>query len=348
MRIQRIFMLTGVLLAVFCFSGSCKKVEVDKKQNDPEPDPQIAFDHQGPFLPIDFELQRNTLTVLFSNHKIDEIESGIGVFKRAGEQWRLRYFIGQQDISAGLDFPHTIKLTDEGFLISDMGGDRAIEIDREGKVVRTYSAIGVNEALPIVFQGQKAVLLSSNGRSATILIMNDQGNVLWSFRLREQFPGEDDIMIHHANQLANRNILVPVSLGTKHERGRILEIDQDKQIVWQFQHDDLEWPRNALRLPNGNTLVSHRSGIWEVTRQGKIVWEYKSDKPVYNLARLADGTTMAIFDNSLIWIPKDCESIECVEKWFLYHPPQTAIGFDFEPILPPSVLKKLKNHPYLN
>ena len=344
MRTLRTIVLATVVLTVFCLSGSCKKAEVDEKRNDPEPEVRNTFSHQGPFLPIDFELHGDTLTVLFSDYKIDEIESGIGVFKLVDDQWQLQHFISEQDIPGGLSFPHTLALMPDGFLISDTENNRAIEIDREGKVIRTYSANNVNEALPIVFQGQKAVLLSSNEASATILIMNRQRSVLWSYVFREHFPDKPVRQIHHANRLENGNILVA---GTSNN-GKIMEINQKKEVVWQFQHDDLTWPRNAHRLSNGNTLIAHKHGIWEVTRQGKITWKYQSEKTVYNLQRLADGTTVAIFDHSVIWIPKNCDSIECVKKWFLYRPPQQVFRFDNQPIMPPSVLKKLKNHPYLN
>jgi hypothetical protein len=69
---------------------------------------------------------------------------------------------------------------------------------------------------------------------------------------------------------------------------RVLEIDPvKKQIVWQYMGTDSERPSwtfyssfisSARRLPNGNTLIDEgmNGRFFQVTREGKIVWEYVS------------------------------------------------------------------------
>ena len=54
-----------------------------------------------------------------------------------------------------------------------------------------------------------------------------------------------------------------------------------KQIVWKYQEKrEYEFfsPRisNAQRLPNGNTLICEGDfgRLFEVTREGEVVWEY--------------------------------------------------------------------------
>ena len=54
-----------------------------------------------------------------------------------------------------------------------------------------------------------------------------------------------------------------------------------KEVVWTYQDRPVSnffTPRmgNAQRLPNGNTLINEASfgRLFEVTKEGEIVWEY--------------------------------------------------------------------------
>jgi hypothetical protein len=61
------------------------------------------------------------------------------------------------------------------------------------------------------------------------------------------------------------------------EADRIVEIDRETGgVVWTFD-DGLLWPRDADRLPNGNTLVTNslRYEVVEVTPSGEVVWRYE-------------------------------------------------------------------------
>jgi hypothetical protein len=61
-----------------------------------------------------------------------------------------------------------------------------------------------------------------------------------------------------------------------------MEISPQKEIVWSYgdgSTEMLNWPRCAVRLENGNTVIcdSKNARIIEVTQEGKTVWEYKVD-----------------------------------------------------------------------
>lgn len=78
--------------------------------------------------------------------------------------------------------------------------------------------------------------------------------------------------------------------GVHHAFSRVIEIDKDtKKICWDYRDksNDNCWCYSCFmsgcqRLPNGNTLVTEsRCGrIFEITREGEIVWEYVN--PDYN------------------------------------------------------------------
>lgn len=77
----------------------------------------------------------------------------------------------------------------------------------------------------------------------------------------------------------------PTRISTQ-QGSRILEIDPvKKEIVWQYTAQDSEqqiWDffssfiSSARRLPNGNTLIDEgmNGRIFQITREGEIVWEY--------------------------------------------------------------------------
>jgi PGF-CTERM protein len=60
--------------------------------------------------------------------------------------------------------------------------------------------------------------------------------------------------------------------------------------TWTLE-GDLNWPRDADRLPSGNTLVTDSSNhrVVEVTPEGEIVWEVYAPWLVYDAARVPAG-----------------------------------------------------------
>ncbi|WP_324759096.1 aryl-sulfate sulfotransferase [Haloarcula sp. GH36] len=61
--------------------------------------------------------------------------------------------------------------------------------------------------------------------------------------------------------------------------------------TWEVGSGQLNWPRDADRLPNGNTLITdtlnHR--VIEVTPTGEVVWEYYATWGPYDSERVAHG-----------------------------------------------------------
>lgn len=61
--------------------------------------------------------------------------------------------------------------------------------------------------------------------------------------------------------------------------------------VWTVGEDQLNWPRDADRLPNGNTLIvdTLNQRVIEVTPRGRIVWELFAPWAPYDVERPAYG-----------------------------------------------------------
>ena len=116
----------------------------------------------------------------------------------------------------------------------------------------------------------------------------------------DQISGQHDAQIIPAGLPGAGNLLVfdnqgeagypPVELQTT-GGSRVLEIDPvGRQVVWQYTAEDSGQPSwgfrsthisAARRLPNGNTFIDEgQSGrLFQVTRDGDIVWEYVNPYP---------------------------------------------------------------------
>ncbi len=87
----------------------------------------------------------------------------------------------------------------------------------------------------------------------------------------------------------------PTFLVADSENNRIVEYEKngdDWDRTWELgSSDTLTWPRDADRLPNGNTLVVDSSDhrVIEVTPEGKIVWEFYSPWLPYDAERIGTG-----------------------------------------------------------
>jgi len=93
-------------------------------------------------------------------------------------------------------------------------------------------------------------------------------------------PGELDHQ-HHPSMLDNGNILV-FDNGSERGFSRVLEIDpRSDQIVWRYQGSPQsaffsQWQGSCQELENGNVMIveSSEGRIFEVDREGTVLWEY--------------------------------------------------------------------------
>ncbi|USZ69800.1 aryl-sulfate sulfotransferase (plasmid) [Halorussus salilacus] len=79
------------------------------------------------------------------------------------------------------------------------------------------------------------------------------------------------------------------------ENDRVVEYAKrgdDWQRTWELgSNQDFNWPRDADRLPNGNTLVvdSNNQRVIEVNPEGEVVWEFYAPWAPYDVERMHLG-----------------------------------------------------------
>jgi len=84
--------------------------------------------------------------------------------------------------------------------------------------------------------------------------------------------------------------------------GRVVIMDAAGKVQWETPAPGVT---DVWLLPNGHVLHTHYGGVKEITRDKRVVWEYKTadGDEVYTCQRLANGDT-------LIGELKDCRLVE--------------------------------------
>ncbi|WP_123536081.1 aryl-sulfate sulfotransferase [Halosimplex salinum] len=147
------------------------------------------------------------------------------------------------------------KLGDGRYMASPRNMDEVVVIDRESKDVEL--SLGTPGDHSVIYEQHNPDYLESEDGTPTVLVADS----------------ENDRVVEY--ELAN---------GT----GR----DATWNRTWNLGVDgNLNWPRDADRLPDGNTLVTdslnHR--VMEVTPEGEVVWEYYAPWGTYEAERMNLG-----------------------------------------------------------
>jgi hypothetical protein len=142
--------------------------------------------------------------------------------------------------------------------------------------------------------GEHRLLLSPRNLDQVVMLNRTSGEVVW----RLGRDGDRSILAkqHNPDYLAGENGTETVLVADS-ENDRIVEYARDGEgnwtRTWTLRGPDgaFDWPRDADRLPNGNTLVgdSINDRVVEVTPSGEVVWEVYAPWLVYDVARLEVG-----------------------------------------------------------
>lgn len=194
---------------------------------------------------------------------------------------------------------HDVERLDNGeTAIIDMGNDRTFTVDRDGQITWEWHA--EEHLTPGTPFYEEYGGPEKNWEHADWTHMNDvdtleNGHFLMSIRnfdaVIEVDPATGDIVNvvgepgnhsvfekqHNPHLIEDEGTMVVADS----ENNRIVEVDvETEETVWQYRgpvDGSLQWPRDADRLPNGNTLVtdSRNNRILEVDPDGEVVWRFE-------------------------------------------------------------------------
>lgn len=182
--------------------------------------------------------------------------------------------------------------------------DEVKEFDLNKQVIFTFKrSAPENELGTAVRLGNGRTMITESGKQPRLIEVDASGKILVSVPLQ---PETDNIHMQTrmARKLPNGNYLVPHLLAFA-----VKEYQPDGSIVNVLKTDLEElggraaenWPFTAIRLKNGNTLVTltHGNKIVELDKEGKPVWKLSNhdfaEQPFADpcgAQRLPDGNTM--------------------------------------------------------
>jgi hypothetical protein len=202
---------------------------------------------------------------------------------------------------------HDVDMLDNGEVaVVDMGNDRAFTVNESGAITWEWDAD--ERIAPGTDFYQQYGGDPNPGEEADWTHINDidqleNGNFQLSIRNFDSVieidpeskevvevygrPGNHSLLYeqHNPHQLADgETILVADS-----ENQRVIEVDAEGNIGWKFGGKAvLTWPRDADRLPSGNTLItdSVNDRVIEVAPNGTIVWQYQGVALPYSADRV--------------------------------------------------------------
>jgi hypothetical protein len=144
-------------------------------------------------------------------------------------------------------------------------------------------------------------LASPRNFDMVVMVNRTSGEVAW-----ELGAPDDDVSLNQQHNPAyyESENGTPTVLVADSENDRVVEYarrDGDWTRTWRVgNRTSMSWPRDADRLPNGNTLVADSRGhrVFEVTPAGEVVWEVSTPWLVYEVERIPygdepDGPTIA-------------------------------------------------------
>jgi len=182
---------------------------------------------------------------------------------------------------------HDATMLDDGTLVmAGKGGAYELEV---GKKMRTvYTAKNKKGGLSFACQKLKnGNILTNNNPTGKLVEIDKDGKVV--FELQTKWKTNNK---HHrfriCRKLENGNYLVC------HSGDHIVrEYKPDGSVAWEHKCKNLVF--SAIRLKNGNTLVSSLSEVTEYTPAGKKVWEF-TDKDIPDMV-IRNITGIRLLDN---------------------------------------------------
>jgi hypothetical protein len=213
---------------------------------------------------------------------------------------------------------HDVDRLDTGeTAITDMGNNRAFTVARNGTITWQWNAtdhLGEGTEFREEYGGPEQRGFERDWTHMNDIDRIDNGNFQLSIRNFDTVlevdpetneivrtvgrPGDHDTLRrqHNPHRLEESGTI----LVADSENDRVVEYGVDNETaVWEYGGGDLLlWPRDADRLPNGNTLIvdTFYDRVIEVDGTGSVVWEYRGVAMPYSADRHSvpeeDGETV--------------------------------------------------------
>ncbi len=219
------------------------------------------------------------------------------------------------------------------------------EITPDKKVVWRYDAAPGTEIHTCQPIGTDKVLFILNGLPPRLMVVNIKTKAVEVNHVLPAISATDPRSVH-AQFRRVRYTAQGTYLVSFLEMNRVVEYDRDFKEIWSY---DIPKPWAAIRLPNGNTLITDEQDVItrEVNPKKETVWEVsKADIPArywygnsQSVTRLANGNTIICSRGDgrqgpqLVEITRDKKVVWVLQDWRDLGP-ATAVQVLDEPGIP--------------
>lgn len=192
------------------------------------------------------------------------------------------------------------RLPDGNTMIAESGNTRIIEVDKDGKIVRTValtvSKPDAHRDTRMVRKTPAGTYLVCHEKDGALREYDEAGKVIWEYKLdlggRPRSPGHGPeghgLEVYGAVRLASGNTLIAGG-----NNNRVIEVTPKGEIVWSIDQKELPgitlaWVTTLHVRDNGNIIVGNchagpeNPQLFEVTREKKVVWQFKDFKTFGN------------------------------------------------------------------
>ena len=202
-----------------------------------------------------------------------------------------KYSIPMHTLSGAIqEFDDATQLSNGNIVFACMSGAGIISPDKN--IIWEFKCPEGTETHSCQPIGKDSVLLVVNGNPAKVLIINTADNKILKEIIIPTTTTNTHVQFRHVRITPKGTMIVPLMAENK-----VVEFTLDGKEIWSVSS---KWPWAAIRLHNGNTLISGDGNGYtrEVNPAGETVWELtQADVPfkLYNSQtanRLANGNTV--------------------------------------------------------
>lgn len=192
------------------------------------------------------------------------------------------------------------RLDDGSTIVAESGNKRIVEVNAEGKIVKEVplqiKSNDPHRGTRLVRKLKTGNYLVCQEGDGCVREYDPTGKVVWEYKLdlagRPRSPGHGPeghgTEVFGALRLENGHTLIAGG-----NNNRVLEVNKDGKIVWSIDQKELPgitlaWVTTLQVLPNGNVIVGNchagpnNPQLFEVTRDKKVVWQFKDFKTFGN------------------------------------------------------------------
>jgi hypothetical protein len=200
----------------------------------------------------------------------------------------------------GIEIHAFQRLADGKTMIAESGNGRIVEVDKDGKVVfempLTIDKPNAHRDTRMARKLDTGNYLVCHEGDGKVREYEPTGKVVWSYTLdlggRPRSPGHGPEghgnEVYGAVRLKNGNTLIGTGNGN-----RVLEVNREGKTVWELKQDELSgiklaWVTMLQVKEDGNIIVGNchagpdNPQLFEVTRDKKVVWQFKNFKTFGN------------------------------------------------------------------